>query len=206
MGKSDLEYAFLNRWLTLTNELEPMHDYPFVRDVVGHGPGIRKRLKDAGLKDWRFDWAWVEQKVAVECEGGIWTAGRHVRGSGYEGDCIKYNFAQAQGWSLYRFTAGMLDRDPIGCINQVEAAVKGGADDLMPCGHSRESVRGDGMTHWCAECEGEIPFTDPLDEVIERWRERTLAGLNHTPEQMQAMYDEMKEAQRDAQNRIEGQD
>lgn len=130
MSKSDLELAFLNHWLTLTDLPEPTHDYRFVRDVVGHGPGIRKRLKDAGLKDWRFDWAWPDAMVAVEMEGGIWIKGRHVRGAGFEDDCEKYNYARSQGWSVYRFTAGMLNRDPIGCINQVQAAM--GEDEELP--------------------------------------------------------------------------
>jgi len=129
MTKSDLEYQFLNLWLTLTDLPEPTHDYRFARDVVGDGPGIRRRLRDAGLKDWRFDWAWPDVMVAVEMEGGVYSLGRHVRGKGYEGDCIKYNFAQSQGWSLYRFTGGMLDNDPAGCMEQVAAAL-GGTEKL----------------------------------------------------------------------------
>jgi len=127
MGKSDLEYKFLNLWLTLTDLPEPQHDYRFVaEEIVGLGPGIRKRLQEAGLKDWKFDWAWPECKVAVELEGGIWSGGRHVRGKGYEDDCIKYNYARSKHWSVYRFTSGMLERDLAACIDQVAAALGGG--------------------------------------------------------------------------------
>src|SRR3990167_6625911 len=36
---------------------------------------------------WAFDFAWPVQRLAVECEGGHWSHGRHTRGSGFEKDC-----------------------------------------------------------------------------------------------------------------------
>ena len=56
-----------------------------------------------------FDFAWPEQKIAVELEGGIWTHGAHVRGVHYESDCEKYNEANLLGWKVYRFTSKMLE-------------------------------------------------------------------------------------------------
>lgn len=58
---------------------------------------------------WRFDLAWIEQKLAVEIEGGIWTGGRHTRGGGFSGDCEKYNEAVLNGWKILRFHSGMID-------------------------------------------------------------------------------------------------
>jgi very-short-patch-repair endonuclease len=60
-------------------------------------------------RQFRFDFAWPERKVAVECEGGIWSSGRHTRGSGFERDCDKYNLAVRLGWKVLRFTAGMIE-------------------------------------------------------------------------------------------------
>ncbi|WP_036663029.1 hypothetical protein [Pandoraea sp. SD6-2] len=57
---------------------------------------------------WRFDFAWPEQMVAAEVEGGIWTGGRHTRGSGFQADAEKYNAAALAGWRVFRFTAGMV--------------------------------------------------------------------------------------------------
>ncbi|MCG6308971.1 endonuclease domain-containing protein [Vibrio alginolyticus] len=57
---------------------------------------------------WRFDFAYPEQQLAVEVEGGTWAGGRHTRGSGYEKDCEKYNAAALRGWSVLRFTGSMI--------------------------------------------------------------------------------------------------
>ncbi len=53
---------------------------------------------------WRFDFAWPEQKVAVEVEGGVYVQGRHSRGKGYEADIEKYNEAALLGWTVLRCT------------------------------------------------------------------------------------------------------
>jgi len=57
---------------------------------------------------WRFDLAWPEIMLAVEVEGGSWTGGRHVTGSGFEADCEKYNEAVLSGWSVLRFTGDQI--------------------------------------------------------------------------------------------------
>lgn len=53
---------------------------------------------------WRFDYAFVDRKIGVEIEGGIWSGGRHTRGSGFLGDMEKYNQAVKMGWAVFRFT------------------------------------------------------------------------------------------------------
>ena len=53
---------------------------------------------------WRFDRAWLEYNLAVEIEGGVWTGGRHTRGSGFVNDLEKYNHAVMLGWRILRFT------------------------------------------------------------------------------------------------------
>lgn len=54
---------------------------------------------------WRFDFAWPDRMLAVECEGGIWRGGRHTRGKGFEDDCVKYNEALLLGWNVLRVTS-----------------------------------------------------------------------------------------------------
>jgi hypothetical protein len=74
-------------------------------------PEPRREYRFARPRRFRFDFAWPAAMVAAEVEGGTWVQGRHQRGKGYEGDCVKYNLAASLGWRVYRFTAGMLDRD-----------------------------------------------------------------------------------------------
>jgi len=60
------------------------------------------------IAHYRFDFAWPDKKLAVECEGGIWRGGRHVTGKGFESDARKYNMAVLLGWRVLRFTPSMI--------------------------------------------------------------------------------------------------
>lgn len=51
-------------------------------------------------RKWRFDYAWVEAKLALEVDGGIWTGGKHGRGAGIVKDQEKRNAAACLGWRL----------------------------------------------------------------------------------------------------------
>lgn len=57
---------------------------------------------------WRFDWAWPDERIAIEVEGGVFVRGRHTRGAGYVADMEKYNEARVRGWAVYRITPSQL--------------------------------------------------------------------------------------------------
>lgn len=62
-------------------------------------------------RKWRFDFAFVEQKIAVEAEGvtmGI--PGRHQQAGGLAKDAEKYNAAAKLGWRVLRYTSYMIER------------------------------------------------------------------------------------------------
>jgi len=78
-----------------------------VRAVGLPEPEVEYRF--APPRRWRFDLCWPEVRLAVEVEGGTWTFGRHVRGSGYERDLEKYNAAALLGYTVVRVTTTMVD-------------------------------------------------------------------------------------------------
>lgn len=81
----------------------PEREYPFACiHAGGPGEGRRQRIKAAGLRDWRFDFAWPEFMLAVECEGGGNVNGRHNRPEGFAADMRKYSQAMKLGWTVYR--------------------------------------------------------------------------------------------------------
>jgi very-short-patch-repair endonuclease len=104
---SEPELAFDTRWLQLGTD----------------GVVFQPEYRFHPTRRWRFDRALPELKIAVEIEGGTWSGGRHTRGAGYEGDCTKYNAAAVAGWAVLRFTSTMLDADPAGCIEQIQALI-----------------------------------------------------------------------------------
>lgn len=83
--------------------------------------GFQREYTFAPPRKWRFDFAWPDDRVAVEVEGAIWTQGRHTRGSGYSADLDKYNAATLQGWRVLRFSGAMIDSGE--ALRQIETAL-----------------------------------------------------------------------------------
>lgn len=64
------------------------------------------------VRKWRIDY-YFEQggiRVALEIEGGIWSGGRHTRGSGFLGDIEKYNAMAADRIFLVRAPSTQLPK------------------------------------------------------------------------------------------------
>lgn len=79
-------------------------------------------------RKWKFDFAYPLIKLAIECEGGTWTNGRHTRGVGFAKDCEKYNQAALDGWRVLRFTREQIFRGEAlkTIIEAIEADLKNG--------------------------------------------------------------------------------
>lgn len=61
-------------------------------------PSCETEYKFHPTRKWRFDYAFPFVKVAVEQQGGVWSCGKHGRGSGIIKDYEKMNEAQLHGW------------------------------------------------------------------------------------------------------------
>jgi len=76
------------------------------------------------LRKWRFDWAWVPQRCALEVQGGLFVGGRHARGPALMKEHEKLNAAAALGWRVCYVTPAQV-RDG-SWLPIIEAALKGG--------------------------------------------------------------------------------
>ena len=60
-------------------------------------------------RKWRFDFAWPEQRVALEVQGGIHMAkSGHNTAAGITRDCEKANEAVVLGWKVLSVTADQI--------------------------------------------------------------------------------------------------
>ena len=96
----------------------------FYQQTRGFGlPEPVRELAFHEERKWRFDFAWPDQKIAVEVEGGIWNQGRHTRSHGFMADSQKYNTALSMGWKVLRFTGPDIRSGE--AIKVVQAVLKG---------------------------------------------------------------------------------
>lgn len=67
--------------------------------------GIKSEYKGIPGRQFRFDFAWPEKMVALECEGLSYGGkNQHQSIAGYTDNCTKYNLAAVHGWTVIRIT------------------------------------------------------------------------------------------------------
>lgn len=69
------------------------------------GWSFEKEYRFHPIRRWRFDFADLDNKIGIECEGGAFINGRHSRGTGMVKDTEKYNQATILGWRLLRYAS-----------------------------------------------------------------------------------------------------
>jgi len=112
--QSDLERAFDTSWIRCTGGLDvcdPVQEYRF-----------------HPTRKWRFDRAWVDERVAVEIDGGTFSGGRHTRGMGYHRQIEKSNAAILEGWVVLRYDTKHINDDPASMVDEIVQvlAMRGG--------------------------------------------------------------------------------
>ena len=77
------------------------------------GPELTTEYKFHPTRKWRFDFAQVDARCAVELDGGAFLpfGGRHGRGMGMVKDCEKYRAAADLGWRVWRFSPKCITTD-----------------------------------------------------------------------------------------------
>jgi very-short-patch-repair endonuclease len=98
-------------------------------ELEEHNVLAERQYRFSHSRRWKFDFAWPSIMLAVEVEGGVYSGGRHVTGTGYTADCEKYNAAALRGWTVLRYTPAMLKK---GAVNDIyEEIMKREYDNFM---------------------------------------------------------------------------
>ena len=73
-----------------------------------HGIDFRKEYQFYSDRRWRFDYAIIDKKIAIEYDGGTFMRkSGHNTGTGIEKDIIKHNVAHLLGWRVFRVTGAL---------------------------------------------------------------------------------------------------
>ena len=104
MNKSELELELLSN-IRMVGLPEPVREYKAIPE-----------------RRFRFDFAWVEQKLLVEVQGQIWKKGGHSSGVGIMRDHEKNNLAVINGWRVMYCNSNTITSGE--AINQIEKAIR----------------------------------------------------------------------------------
>jgi hypothetical protein len=66
-----------------------------------HGlPEPTPEFRFAPPRRWRLDYAWVDDFVGLEIQGGVFTRGRHTQGAALRDEYEKLNALAVRGWRM----------------------------------------------------------------------------------------------------------
>ena len=101
LGNNPKAKAVVNK-VKKAQQVDTLHS-KVLAQLVGFPDPVTELLFHPKRK-WRFDYAWEEQKLALEVHGGIHSGGRHTRGRGFVEDRAKMNEATLLGWTVLEVT------------------------------------------------------------------------------------------------------
>jgi len=93
----------------LEGELSKIED-ELLFDLIAIGmPEPVREYRFAPPRKFRADFAYPEQKILIEVQGGIYVKGGHSTGVGLERDYEKLNLAQLNGFKIFLFSRKMIE-------------------------------------------------------------------------------------------------
>ena len=94
--------------------------------AVIDGPAYVTELQVVEDRKFRFDYAWPEEWVALELQGGIYLAGKggHVAPKRFQNDCDKFNRAVCAGWRPCKLATGQVTPENLLLIKNLILAMR----------------------------------------------------------------------------------
>lgn len=89
---SCLEKSFYDVWSQLYPEIELVTQHRIIPN-----------------RQYRFDFAHIDSKVAIEIQGGIWIKSGHTSGRGLRNSYEKLNLAHCRGWVVFQLSSDMIN-------------------------------------------------------------------------------------------------
>lgn len=103
---SDLEATFANIWVAYYPDIDLYSEYRFAKS-----------------RRFRFDFAHLESKVAIELQGGIFNPNtRHINGAALLKEHEKLNLAALHGWRLFYVSTKTVNNETI--YKQIATAIQ----------------------------------------------------------------------------------
>lgn len=88
--KEELENNFHCHWVMMFGNLpEPVRQHPILNPKTN--------------RHWKLDFAWPEEKLAVEIQGGSFVRGGHNTAQGQHSDYERHNALVRMGWRILYF-------------------------------------------------------------------------------------------------------
>ncbi len=93
----------------------------FQLDASGYQGRYEREYRFSAARRFRFDFAFILERISIEVDGGTFIQGRHQRPEGFTRDCEKGNLAILEGWRVLHFVPAMIESGE--AIRVIEAAI-----------------------------------------------------------------------------------
>lgn len=96
--------------------------FAFQLDAAGLTGYVREFAAIPGRR-FSWDFAFVQERLLIEIQGGVWNGGAHGRPTGITRDMEKLNIATEHGWKVLQFDTKMVKSGE--ALNVTEQILRG---------------------------------------------------------------------------------